>query len=208
MEDILDLYAEPDDPLRPVVCLDECPYQLLGDVLAPVPPRPGRAARYDYEYKRGGTESLFIVFCPARGWRHVIVSEHHAKHDCARVLQWLIDEQFPEADAIRLVVDNLNTHSPASLYTAFSASEARRLTQKLEIHYTPKHASWLNMVEIELSILGRQCLDRRIPDAETLRTEVDAWERGRNEQHATVSWHFTTTGARQKLERFYPSCGR
>lgn len=205
MEDILDLYAEPDDPLRPVVCLDECPYQLLGDVLAPVPPRPGRAARYDYEYKRGGTESLFVVFCPARRWRHVIVSDHHGKRDFAQVIRWLVDEQFPQVDAIRLVVDNLNTHSPASLYTAFTAAEARRLTQKLEIHYTPKHASWLNMVEIELSILGRQCLDRRIPDVETLRTEVAAWEQGRNDHQATVSWHFTTAHAREKLERFYPS---
>jgi hypothetical protein len=205
MEDILDLYAEPDDPLRPLICLDECPYQLLGDVLAPVPPRPGRAARYDYEYKRGGTESLFIVFCPARGWRHVIVSDHHGKQDFAQVIQWLVDEQFPEAACIRLVVDNLNTHSPVLLYTAFSAPEARRLTQKLEFHYTPKHASWLNMVEIELSILGRQCLDRRIPDAETLRRELAAWEQGRNDQHATVSWHFTTDKAREKLKRFYPS---
>ena len=160
MEDILDLYAEPDDPLRPVVCLDECPYQLLGDVLAPVPPRSGRAARYDYEYKRGGTESLFVVFCPARGWRHVIVSDHHGKRDFAHVIQWLIDEQFPEADAIRLVVDNLNTHSPASLYTAFSAEEARRLTRKLEFHYTPKHASWMNQVEIWFSILARKVLRR------------------------------------------------
>jgi DDE superfamily endonuclease len=205
MEDILDLYAEPDDPLRPVVCLDECPYQLLDDVLAPVPPRPGRAARYDYEYKRGGTESLFVVFCPARGWRHVIVSDHHGKQDFAQVIRWLVDDQFPQADAIRLVVDNLNTHSPASLYAAFSAEEARRLTRKLEFHYIPKHASWLNMVEIELSILGRQCLDRRIPDVETLRTEVAAWEQGRNEQHATVSWHFTAADARQRLGRFYPS---
>jgi hypothetical protein len=205
MEDILDLYAEPDDPLRPVVCLDECPYQLLGDVLVPIPPRPGRAARYDYEYKRGGTESLFIVFCPARGWRHVIVSDHHGKQDFAQVIRWLIDEQFAEATTVRLVVDNLNTHSPASLYTAFSAAEARRLTQKLEIHYTPKHASWLNMVEIELSILGRQCLNRRIPDVEMLRTEVAAWEQVRNDQQASVSWHFTTSRAREKLERFYPS---
>jgi hypothetical protein len=205
MEDILDLYAEPDDPLRPVVCLDECPYQLLDDVIAPLPPRPGRATRYDYEYKRGGTGSLFILFCPARGWRHVIVSERHAKQDFAQVIQWLIDEQFADAPAIRLVVDNLNPHSPASLYTAFSAEEARRLTTKLEWHYTPKHASWSNMVEIELSILARQCLDRRIPDLETLRREVAAWERVRNEQHATVSWHFSTADARQKLDRFYRS---
>lgn len=203
MEDVLDLYAEPDDPLRPVVCLDECPYQLLDDVIAPIPPRPGRAKRYDYEYKRGGTGSLFIVFCPARGWRHVIVSEHHAKQDFAGVVQWLIDEQFPEMSCIRLVVDNLNTHSPASLYTAFSAEEARRLTKKLEWHYTPKHASWLNIVEIELSVLARQCLDRRIPNLEALQREVAAWEQARNDQQATVSWHFTTDQARQKLERFY-----
>jgi hypothetical protein len=205
MEDVLDLYAEPDDPLRPVICLDECPYQLLGDVLAPIPPRPGRAARYDYEYKRGGTESLFVAFCPARDWRHVIVSDHHAKRDFAQVIRWLVDEQFSQAQCIRLVVDNLNTHSPASLYTAFPAEEARRLTRRLEFHYTPKHASWLNMVEIELSILGRQCLDRRIPDVDTLRVEVAAWEKDRNDQHATVSWHFTTTDARQTLGRFYPS---
>jgi hypothetical protein len=205
MEDVLDLYAEPDDPRRPVVCLDECPYQLLGDVIAPLPPRPGRAARHDYEYKRGGTESLFILFCPARGWRHVIISDHHGKQDFAQVIRWLLDEQFSSAEHIRLVVDNLNTHSPASLYTAFSAEEARRLTQKLQWHYTPKHASWLNMVEIELSILGRQCLDRRIPNVETLRQEVAAWEQRRNDQQATVSWHFTTEHARQKLERFYAS---
>ena len=147
MEDILDLYAQPDDPQHPLVCLDECPYQLLGDVIAPIPPRPGRAARHDYEYKRGGTQSLFIVFCPTRGWRHVIVSDHHGKQDIAQVLRWLVDEQFSQADSIRLVVDNLNIHSPTSLYTAFAAAEARRLTQKLEFHYTPKHASWLNMVE-------------------------------------------------------------
>ena len=164
---------------------------------------PAEPARYDYEYKRGGTGSLFVLFCPARGWRHVIVSEHHGKQDFAQVIQWLVDEQFPKAKVIRLVVDNLNTHSPASLYTAFSAEEARRLTRKLEWHYTPKHASWLNMVEIELSILGRQCLDRRIPDLETLRREVTAWEQERNDQHATVSWHFTTADARQKLARFY-----
>jgi hypothetical protein len=205
MEDILDLYAEPDDVLRPVVCLDECPYQLLGDVIAPVPPRPGRAARHDYEYKRGGTESLFILFCPARGWRHVIISDHHGKQDFAQVLRWLLDEHFPEVERLRLVVDNLNTHSPASLYTAFPAQEARRLTQKVEWHYTPKHASWLNMVEIELSILGRQCLDRRIPDVETLRHEVATWENMRNDQQATVSWHFTKEHARQRLDRFYPS---
>jgi DDE superfamily endonuclease len=205
MEDVLDLYAEPDDLLRPVVCLDECPNQLLGDVIAPVPPRPGRVARYDYEYKRGGTGSLFILFCPARAWRHVIVSEHHGKQDFAQVLRWLLDEHLPDATCIRLVVDNLNTHSPASLYTAFLPEEARRLTQKLEWHYTPKHASWLNMVEIELSILGRQCLDRRIPDLDRLRQEVAAWEVVRNNQHATVSWHFTTDHARQKLQRFYPS---
>jgi len=205
MEDILDFYAESDDPLRPVVCLDECPYQLRGNVIAPVPPRPGRAARYDYEYKRGGTQSLFIVFCPTRGWRHVIVSDHHAKQDFAQVIRWLVDEQFPDVERIRLVVDNLNTHSPASFYTAFSAAEARCLTRKLEFHYTPKHASWLNMVEIELSILGRQCLDRRIPDGETLRREVATWEQGRNDQQATVSWHFTTARAREKLGRCYPA---
>jgi hypothetical protein len=205
MEDILDPYAEPDDLLRPVVCLDECPYQLLGDVIAPVPPRPGRAARSDYEYKRGGTESLFIVFCPTRGWRHVIISDHHGKQDFAQVIRWLLDEQFSSAERIRLVVDNLNTHSPASLYTAFSAEEARRLTRKLEFHYTPKHASWLNMVELELSVLSRQCLDRRIPDPESLRREVATWELARNDQHTTVSWHFTTDQARTKLERFYKS---
>jgi DDE superfamily endonuclease len=205
MEDILDLYAEPDDPRHPVVCLDECPYQLLDDVIAPVPPRPGQSARYDYEYRRMGLGSLFVLFCPACAWRHVIVSEHRAKQDFAEVIRWLIDEQFAEAEFIRLVVDNLNTHSPASMYTAFSAQEARRLTRKLEWHYTPKHASWLNMVEIELSILARQCLARRIPDLATLRREVAAWEQVRNDEHATVSWHFTTEHARQKLERFYKS---
>jgi hypothetical protein len=203
MEDILDLYAEPDDPLHPVVCLDECPYQLLDDIITPVPPRPGRSARYDYEYRRMGMGSLFVLFCPARGWRHVIVSEHHAKPDFAHVIRWLLDDHFPEADRVRLVVDNLNTYSPGSLYAAYQAEDARRLTQRLEWHYTPKHASWLNMVEIELSILARQCLDRRIPNLDELRQEVASWEQARNDQQATVSWHFTADDARQKLGRFY-----
>ncbi len=205
MEDILDLFAEPEDPLRPLICLDECPYQLFGDVIMPIPPRTGRAACHDYENKRGGTESLFILLCPARDWRHIIVSDHHGKQDLAQVIHWLVDEQFPEAECIRLVVNNLNTHSPASLYPAFSAAEARRLTQKLEWHYTFKHASWLNTVEIKLSILGRQCLDRRIPHVENLRRDVTTWEQGRNDQQATVSCQFTTTQAGEKLVRFCPS---
>jgi hypothetical protein len=185
--------------------LDECPYQLLDDVIAPIPPGPGRAARYDYEYRRMDIGSLFILFCPTRGWRHVIVSEHLVKQDCAQALRWLLDDHFPDEECIRLVADNLNTHSPASLFTAFSAEEARRLTRKLEWHYTPKHVSWLNMAEIELSILSRQRLDRRIPDLDTLRQEVAAWKHLRNEQRATVSWHFTTDRAREKLGRFYTS---
>jgi hypothetical protein len=205
MEDVLDLYAEPDDPLRPVVCLDECPYHLLDDVIAPVPTRPGRAKRYDYEYKRGGTGSLFILFCPARAWRHVIVSEHHGKQDFANVIQWLVDEQFPGAQAIRLAVDNLNTHSPASLYTVFSAEEARRMTRKLEWHYTPKHASWLNMVEVELAILSSQCLDRRLPDTEALQRELTAWEETRNQTATRVNWRFTAENARIKLKHLCPS---
>jgi hypothetical protein len=191
--------------LRMTVCLDECPYQLLGDVLAPVPPRPGRTARYDYEYKRGGTESLFIVLCPARGWRHVIVSHHHGKRDFAQVIRWLVDEQFTRADVIRLVVDNLNTHSPAPLYTAFPAAEARRLTRNLEFHYTPVHGSWLNMAEIEIAVLSAQCLDQRIPDLETLRTEVAAWEEARNRTATRIDWRFTTEDARIRLKRLYPT---
>jgi transposase len=166
---------------------------------------PGREYRYDAEYKRNGVSNLFMLFAPLQGWRHVEVTDRRTKVDWARVIKELVDEHFPEAKKIILVMDNLNTHNPSSLYEAFSPEEAKRILSKLEIHYTPKHGSWLNMAEIELSVLGRQCLSRRIPDQEALRREVNAWETHRNKQEATVDWRFSTKDARIKLKRLYPS---
>jgi hypothetical protein len=204
MEDVLDLYAEPADPARPVVCLDECPVQLLDDVRPPLPPAPGRPRRRDYEYRRCGTACLAVAFDPHRRWRHVIASERRTKADFAGWLKELVDVHYPAAETIRLVVDNLNTHTPAALYEAFVPAQAHRIARKLEWHYTPKHGSWLNMVEIELSVLASQCLDRRIPDLATLARATAAYADRRNAERATIHWRFTTAAVRTKLDHLYP----
>ena len=205
MEDVLDVYALPYDPKRPVVCFDESPVQLIAETRKPLPPRPGQPERFDYEYKRNGTRNLFFFFQPLAGWRHVLIREHRTRVDYAYAMRYLVDELFPEADVVVVVQDNLNTHTPASLYEAFEPAEAKRILNRLEFHYTPKHGSWLNMVEIELGILSEQCLSARIPDEETLRCKVKAWERARNERRATVNWRFSTSDARVKLSRLYPN---
>jgi hypothetical protein len=205
MEDVLDLYAEPEDPLRPRVCFDECPYQLLSEVRRPLPVQPGRAVRYDYEYQREGTCNLFIFVQPHTGWRQVKVTDRRTKQDFAQCMKDLVDVHFPEAEVIRVVLDQLNTHTPAALYGTFEPAEARRIIRKLEFHHTPKHGSWLNMAEIELSVLSTQCLDRRLPDSEVVRYEVSAWQARRNAERATIHWHFTAEDARAKLKRLYPS---
>ena len=204
MEGVLDLYEEEYDPSRPKVCLDEMPYQLVGETRIPVPMQPGQPQRYDYEYKRNGTCNLFICFEPDVGWRHVEVTARRTALDFAQLVKWLVDERYPDAQLVRVVLDQLNTHKPASLYEAYAPEEARRILRKLEFHYTPKHGSWLNTAEIEWSVLTGQCLDRRIPDMETLKREVAAWEQSRNEQRARVDWRFTTADARTKLNRLYP----
>jgi len=205
MEDVLDLYAEPYDPQRPVVCFDELPYQLIGETRTPLPAAPGQPARYDYEYERKGTCNLFIYFQPLAGWRHVDVTAQRTLADFAHCMRDLVDVHFPDAVQIRLVTDNLNIHKPEALYAVFEPQEARRIVRKLEFHYTPRHGSWLNMAEIELSVLARQCLDRRIPDTMMLRDETAAWETARNARKATVDWRFSTFDARTKLARLYPS---
>ena len=205
MEDVLAVYTRPYDPRRPQVCLDETSRQLLAEVAPPQPLAPGRPAREDYEYARQGVCNLFLVTEPLRGWRHVTVGERRTRTDFAHVVKELVDVQYPEAEVIVLVMDNLNTHTPASLYEAFPPAEAKRLTAKLELHYTPKHGSWLNMAEIELSVLAEQCLDRRLPDRATLEREVAAWEAARNTRAKTVDWRFTTADARIKLKHLYPS---
>jgi hypothetical protein len=204
MEDVLDLYARGEEPARPLVCFDEKSVQLIAETRRLLPSEPGQVARFDYEYKRNGTRNLFVVFRPFAGWRHVQVTERRTKIDFAHVMRDLVDELFPEAEKIIVVLDNLNTHTPASLYEAFEPAEAKRILDRLEFHYTPKHGSWLNMVEIEIGVLSEQCLDRRIPDADTLQSEIAAWEASRNEQKATVDWQFTTAHAREKLKRLYP----
>ena len=205
MEDVLELYERPHDPQRPTVCFDEMPVQLVGETRTPRPAAPGRPQRYDYEYRRNGTANLFIHFEPKAGRRHVAVTARRTKVDFAAQMKALVDEHYPEAAVVRVVLDNLNTHKPASLYEAFAPSEARRILQRLEFHYTPKHASWLNQAEIEFSLLAGQCLDRRIPDTALLTHEVAAWERDRNATKATVDWRFTIAGARDKLRRLYPA---
>jgi hypothetical protein len=204
MEDVLDLYARPYDPRRPVVCFDEHMVQLIAEKHQPLPPKAGRPERYDYEYQRNGTRNLFLFFQPLAGWRHVRVTERRTKLDFAHCMQYLVDELFPDADKIVLVLDNLNTHTPAALYEAFEPAEAKRIWDRLEFHYTPKHGSWLNMVEIEIGVLCDQCLKDRIPDEDTLCHEVAAWEKRRNEEQATINWQFTTLDARNKLKRLYP----
>ena len=205
MEDVLEVYQRPHDPACPVVCLDETSKQLIKETRVPVAAKPGRSARHDYEYERNGTANLFMMFAPLEGWRHVKVTDHHAAVDYAQVLKELSDMHFPDASKIVLVQDNLSTHKPASLYEAFPAPEARRLVERFECHYTPKHGSWLDMAEAELSVLSRQCLDRRIPDKQSLTEEVDAWQDSRNKHHAKADWQFTTADARVKLKRLYPA---
>ncbi len=205
MEDVLDLYAEPYNPHFPVVCFDERPYQLVGATRQPLPVAPGHPLRYDYEYVRNGTCNLFTYLQPLAGWRHVVVTERRTKLDFAQRMQELSDVHFPKAAHIRVVIDNLNIHTPAAFYEAFEPGEARRLVQRFEFHYTPKHGSWLNMVESELAILSKQCLDRRIPEIERLRRELAAWEAERNARQVMVNWQFKTTDARIKLKRIYPS---
>jgi hypothetical protein len=205
MEDLLDLYAEPFDPAKPVVGFDESTKQLVAETRLPLPMEPGRAERFDYEYERNGTANLFLLCQPLAGWRHVEVTDRRTKHDFAEQMRALVDRHFPDAELIRVVLDNLNTHTPAALYEAFAPAEARRILKKLEFHYTPVHGSWLNMAELEFSMLSRQCLGRRIPDRDTLATEVAAWAAARNEQRATIRWQFTVDHARDKLKRLYPS---
>jgi hypothetical protein len=202
---VLDVYTRPYDPRFPQVCLDETSRQLLGDGLPPLPATPGRVTRQDDEYVRGGVVNLFLVCEPLRGWRHVTVSDRRTRLDFAHCIQELVDVHYPDAERIVLVLDNLNIHSPASLDEAFPPAEAKRLADKLEIHHTPKHGSWLNMAELELAALATQCLDRRLPDRPTLEREVAAWEARRNAAVTTVDWRFTTADARIKLKRLYPS---
>jgi hypothetical protein len=204
MEDVLAVYQRPYDSRFPQVCLDEVSTQLLADTRRPQPPAPGRVAREDYEYIRHGVANVFLCCEPLRGWRSATVTERRTRVDWAQVIRDLVDVHYPTAERIVLVLDNLNTHTLGSLYEAFPPEEARRLAEKLELHYTPKHGSWLNMAEIELSILRRQCLARRIPDQATLTAEVAAWEAARNTRSGTVNWRFTTSDARIRLKRLYP----
>lgn len=205
MEDILDLNAEPYDPQRPKVNFDETSKQLIQETRAPLPPQAGQVAKYDFEYERNGTANLFMFVEPQAGWRHVTLTEQRTKLDFAAQMRWLVDERYPAATLVRVTLDNLNTHQASSLYEAFAPAEARRILKKLEFHYTPKHGSWLNMAEIELSVLQRQCLDRRIPDREQLEQEIAAWEQQRNDQKATIDWRFSLDDARKKMKRLYPS---
>jgi DDE superfamily endonuclease len=205
MEDVLEQYALPYDPKRPQVCVDERPCQLLADSRESLAMQPGQPTRYDYEYVRQGACNLFMIFEPHTGWRDTTVTAHRKLEDFAYLMRDLVDIHFPDAQTIRIVLDNLNIHSPASLYATFEPAEALRILQKLEFHHTPKHGSWLNMVEIELSVLVRQCLGQRIPDMPTLQREVTAWQEPRNAQHATVHWQFSVENARTKLSRLYPS---
>lgn len=204
MEDVLDVYARPYDATRPMVCMDETNKQLLEEVREPLPMKPGQPARSDYEYRREGVANLFMFFEPLAGWRHVCVTDRRTRHDWAEAMRELADVHYPDAEKIVVVLDNLNTHDAASFYEAFSAPEAHRLTHRFEFHYTPKHGSWLNMAEIELSVLGRQCLDRRIPDKQALSAEVSAWKAKRNRDAVKVDWQFTTADARIKLKHLYP----
>jgi len=205
MEDVLEVYTRPYDPRRPQVCLDETSVQLVGETRTPVPMAPGRPARYDYEYERNGVAAVFMLTEPLRGWREVVVGDQRTAVDFAHVIKLLVDVHHPDADQIVLVMDQLNTHTPGSLYEAFPPAEAKRLANKLEIHYTPKHGSWLDMAETELSVLTRQCLDRRIPDRDTLVQEVSAWGHDRNVKQTGIDWRFTTADARIKLKRLYPA---
>jgi DDE superfamily endonuclease len=205
MEDVLEVYTRPHDPKRPLVCMDETSKQLIGETRLPLPLRAGRPRRYDYEYTRKGVSNLFILFEPLAGRRQVKVTDQRTSRDWAELMRELVDEHYPQAEVITLVLDNLNTHTTASLYEAFAPEEARRIAQRLELHHTPKHGSWLNMAEIELSVLTQQCLGRRIPDKAILEREVAAWVVERNQSGATVDWRFTNGDARIKLKKLYPS---
>ncbi len=204
MEDVLDLYEEPYDEKNPVVCFDETPVQLIDDVLMPIAATPGRIKRQDYEYERKGTSNLFVFAQPLGGWREIKVTDRRTKEDFAECMKDLVDRHFPEADKIRVVMDNLNTHKLANLYVKYAPEEARRIIKKLEIHYTPKHASWLNMAEIEISVLGGQCLKRRIGSKEVLEKEVAAYVSDRNSRCSKILWGFTTPDARVKMKKLYP----
>jgi hypothetical protein len=205
MEDVLEVYHRPYDPKRPLVCFDEGSKQLTKEVRWPLPVQPGSLAKYDFEYERNGTSNLFIFFAPLEAWRHIKVTDRRTMIDFAECMRDLVDVHFPEAEKIVLVMDNLNTHKLASLYEAFEPAEARRIIEKLEIHFTPKHGSWLNMAEIELSVLHRQCLKARIPDQASLMSQTQAWQDARNQHQRTVNWQFTTDDARIKLHRLYPT---
>lgn len=207
MEDVLEVYHRPYDPKRPVVCMDQTLTQLIGETRIPLPPRPGTVECYDYEYVRNGVAHLFLASEPLVGWRHVTVTEQRCRGDWARFIQFLADGRYRDAEQIVLVMDQLNTHSPASLYEAFPPAEAKRLADRLEIHYTPKHGSWLNMAEIECSALARQCLCRRIAQRDTLEQQIAQWQHQRNSAGAAIDWRFTTGNARIKLRRLYPSIG-
>ena len=205
MEDVLEVYQRPHNQKRPLVCLDETSKQLIAETRVPIPMKPGQTARHDHEYERNGVANLFMMFAPLEGWRHVKVTDRHAAVDYAQALKDLSDTHFPGAEKIVLVQDNLSTHTTASLFAAFPAAEARRLAERFEWHYTPKHGSWLDMAESELGILSTQCLDRRIPDKTKLIEEVTAWQENRNKHHAKADWQFTTADARVKLKTLYPS---
>ncbi len=205
MEEVLEVYTRPYDPTRPVVCLDETSKQLVSETRTPLPAEPGQPERVDYEYERQGTANLFMAVEPLTGQRHVTVTDRRTAVDFAQVVKALLEVHYPHAEKVVLVLDNLNTHKPAALYQAFEPAVAWRLLERLEIHHTPKHGSWLNMAEIELSVLNQQCLNRRIPDTATLTREVAAWQQARNADPRPVNWRFTTADARIKLKRLYPS---
>jgi len=205
MEDVLEVYHRPYDERRPLVCLDEASRQLIGETIQPIPAGPGQPGRVDYEYVRNGVATLFMLFMPLMAWRSVWVTERRTAKDLAEVLRWLVEDVYEDAERVVLVCDNLNTHTPACLYEAFPPEQARRIAEKLEWHYTPKHGSWLNMAEIELSVLSRQCLGRRIESAEEMEREVGDWQDDRNEREVGVQWRFTTAEARIKLRKLYPT---
>lgn len=205
MEDVLDIYHLPDNPSYPIVCFDESSKQMVREKRTPVPAEPGQLERYDYEYQRNGVRNLFLFFSPLVSWRHVKVTKQRTHLEWAYCMKDLVDVHFPEATRIRVIQDNLNTHNPAFLYAVFEPAEAKRIIDKLDFHFTPKHGSWLNMAEIEFSVLARQCLDRRIGDEATLVQEIESWEENRNKIEATVDWQFTTKDARIKLKKLYPS---
>jgi len=205
MENVLDVYQQPHDARRPLICMDESSKQQVKEVRMPIPMKPRQPEKFDSEYERNGVSALFMFFAPLEGWRHVEVTDTRTAFDWAHQIKQLVDVHYPEAEVIQLVMDNLNTHTPASLYKAFPPEEARRIANKLEIHYTPKHGSWLNMAEIELSVLSRQCLERRIEDQESLRSEVLAWASRRNSAKSKMEWRFTTKDARIKLAKLYPT---